>query len=582
MHNRILCKDNKCYYIAISLFHHYHLLKYNIKTFIFTPIKINAMKFKITFLLFLFTAFGFSQVSNEGKPFSWETEGLADVAAIKMPAFDLEKLNAEDKVNDAFKNKPWRYGFEFLVDHNLQNSGSWTTLANGDRIWRIRYYSQGAHTLNFLFSDFYMPKGAKVYLYNNDRTDLLGAYDENQNNEKRVLGTWLVTGEDIWIEYYEPAAVKGQGKLEIFKVVHGYRSVGNIMKSPDNDLNASGSCHYDVNCSIEDINALKDINKKAIGLIIVANNSFCTGALINNTTNDGTPYFLTANHCTEDEDISQWSFRFNWISPNPVCAQNTASTTNAPNYYQTVSGAELKAKRAESDFCLIKLTSTIPSAWDVVWAGWTRSETAPQSTFGIHHPSGDIMKVSRDYDAPSIDNSNSEFMWVVNSWDLGVTEAGSSGSPLFDNNGRIIGQLYGGLSECNGTTGNGEYDIYGRFGKSWDTGTLSSNRLKDWLDPGNTNAQTLNYKENPVAAVTAFVKEEVKIYPNPSNGVYSVTVEDDAHYTIYSILGPHIAEGKFTSGDNNLVNLQGAANGIYMLKITQSNGKTASYKLIKQ
>ncbi|MFD2600510.1 T9SS type A sorting domain-containing protein [Flavobacterium suzhouense] len=463
------------------------------------------MKRKITFMLLMLVGIASAQVTNEGKPFSWKNKGFEPVEAYRMPDFDLAKLQAQDEITDKDKGKPWRYGFEFIVDHNLQNSGNWSTLANGDRVWRIRYSSAGAQTLNFLFSDFYMPKGAKVYLYNNDRTDLLGAYDEQQNNEKRELGTWLVKGDDIWIEYYEPAAVAGQGKLEVFKVVHGYRSLSAFQKDPSDGLNTSGNCNYDVNCFMDDIDGLKDINKKSVALIIVANSAFCTGALINNTSNDGTPYFLTANHCA-DETINQWSFRFNWISPNPVCAGSAVSTDNAPNYYQTVSGAQLKAKRAQSDFCLLQITSTLPTEWDLVWAGWDRSETPAQSTFGIHHPAGDIMKACRDFDAPILNNDGGEFMWEVADWDLGVTQGGSSGSPLFNQDGRIVGQLYGGTSGCNGDTDNGGDDVYGRLGKSWDAGTTSSTRLKDWLDPTNTGAMTVNYyPEQPVYVVNARV-----------------------------------------------------------------------------
>lgn len=539
------------------------------------------MKFKITLLLLCFLHIGYGQVTNEGKPLSWDlTTKAKDLAAVNMPEFDLEKIQAEDKINDAGKNKPWRYGYQFLVDHNLENSGVWNELPNGDRIWRIRYSSPGAHTMNFLFSDYYMPKGAKVYLYANDRSDLLGAYDDAQNNEKRVLGTWLVSGDDVVIEYYEPKAVKGEGKLEIFKVVHGYRSVGNYEKSPDQDLNRSGSCHYDVNCDITEINSLKEINKKAVGLIIVSGDSFCTGALINNVTNDGTPYFLTANHCAEG-DVSEWSFRFNWISPNPVCAESRSSTTNAPNFYQTVSGAELKAKRAASDFCLLEITANMPSTWNLVYAGWSRSETPANFSFGIHHPSGDIMKVSADFDAPVIDNSGEEFMWEVSNWELGVTEGGSSGSPLFDNNGRIIGQLYGGLSECNGTSGNGEYDVYGRFGRSWTGGGTFDTRLSNWLDPNGTNAQSVNYKEVNALSLQDVAATQVNVYPNPSNGIFNITIDADCSYAVYSILGQEVASGQLLSGDAT-INIADKSNGIYVLKVVQPSGNTASYKLVKQ
>lgn len=455
----------------------------------FYSLNTHFMKLKITLLIsILFIYAGFAQVTNQGKPFSWKLRNQQTIAPIAMPSFNLKDLQREDAINDTGKDKPWRYGYEFMVDYSLANSGSWQTLPNGGRIWRIRFISAGAKTMNFLFSDFYMPQGATLYLYNNDHTDLLGAYDARQNNTERVLGTWLVKGEDIWIEYYEPAEKAGQGKLEIFKVVHGYRTQDDgYEKDPDDDLNSSGACNYDVDCFMADINGFKDINKKAVALIIVGNNSFCSGSLVNNTANDGMPYFLTANHCYSNP--AQWSFRFNWISPNPVCASTENSTTNAPNYYQTMSGATLKARRTESDFCLVEITTDIPANWDLTFGGWDRATTAPTSSFGIHHPSGDIMKACRDFDSPT----QEDYKWRVENWDLGVTEGGSSGSPLYDSNGRLRGQLHGGSSGCAGTVDNNGYDEYGRFDVSWDAGASPSARLKEWLDPANTGAMTLDY-----------------------------------------------------------------------------------------
>lgn len=458
------------------------------------------MKFKITLCFLLIGILAQAQVTNQGKPKSWKLRNLEQVAPINMPDFDLKALQEEDKANEGRKDIPWRFGHEFVVDYNLDNSGSWHTLPDGSRIWRIRFYSEGAKTMNFLFSDFYMPKGATLYLYSNDRNDLLGAYDSRQNNEERVLGTWLVEGDDIWLEYYEPADVEGQGKLEIFKLIHGYRTGESYLKSTQN-INDSGACNYDVDCVIPDIQALKEVNKRAVAMIVTGGSGFCSGALINNTNNDGTPYFLTANHCYSNP--SQWAFRFNWISPDPVCASFTNST-NSNDYLQTASGAVLRAKRAASDFCLVEITANIPSEWDLIWAGWDRSDNVPSSTFGIHHPSGDIMKTCRDYNPPTKLNSGGEFMWQINDWDLGVTEGGSSGSPLFDQNGRIIGQLYAGTAACAGVNDNGGQDIYGRFAISWDQGFSSIQRLKEWLDPGNTNVTTLDYyPQEAVYAVDA-------------------------------------------------------------------------------
>ncbi|MBY8963731.1 T9SS type A sorting domain-containing protein [Flavobacterium sp. D11R37] len=538
------------------------------------------MKYRITLLLLLIGYIATAQVTNEGKPVSWELNDMEPLAAIEMPSFDLEKLQEEDKANEGRKDIPWRFGHEFTVDYNLNNSGSWHTLADGSKIWRIRFYSEGAKSMNFLFSDFYMPKGATLYLYNNDRSDLLGAYDSSQNNTERVLGTWLVKGDDILLEYYEPAEVAGQGKLEVFKLIHGYRTSEDYTKSTQ-DLNDSGDCNYDVDCVINDIQALKEINKRSVAMIVTGGSGFCSGALINNTSNNGTPYFLTANHCYSNPSF--WAFRFNWISPNPICASFLSSTNNS-NFNQTASGATLRARRAATDFCLVEINANLPSTWDLVWAGWDRSDNVPSSTFGIHHPSGDIMKVCRDYNQPTKQNGGGEFMWQVNDWDLGVTEGGSSGSPLFDNNGRIIGQLFAGTAACNGTSDNGGSDIYGRFGISWNAGFSSTSRLREWLDPNNTNAVTLNYyiPTNSVEEVTPLA-DTFKLYPNPSQGLFniSVTGSNTINYQMYNMLGQPVASGRFSAGDNSL-DLSQAADGVYILQVTDDAGKTANIKLVKE
>lgn len=553
------------------------------------------MKLKFTLLTLFFMAISFAQVTNEGRPYSWDND-LEEVAPIQMPKFDLERIKAEDIANEG-KAMPWRFGHQFMVYNDLSNSGVWTTLDNGDRVWRIRYKSKGAKTLNFWFTDFYMPEGGKIYLYNSNKTDLLGAYDSQQNNEQNVLGTWLVTGDDIYIEYFEPADKAGEGRLEITKIVHGYRSMGaeSLNKSVDDGLNQSGNCNMDVNCSIPAINTLKDINKKAVAIMIVGGGSFCTGALINNTANNGTPYFLTANHCIEDPWTGQldnpafWSFRFNWISQNPVCA-TTANSTNMTGYYQTTSGAELKARRENSDFLLLEITANLPTTWNLTWAGWDRSTTVPSSTFGIHHPSGDIMKVCRDANSPVSDNSQGN-VWVIQDWDQGVTEGGSSGSPLFDNNGRIIGQLWGGEASCyvypNGTTGtmdNDDYDEYGRLNASWNGDNTNTTRLKNWLDPGNTNAMTVDYLTSEMLSTgDNLAMTNLQVYPNPSNGLFTIVGSNsEVTYVVYNILGQQVKSGTVNAG-SGVIDLSASSNGVYVLKVIDAaNGSQSSFKLIKE
>lgn len=538
--------------------------------------------YSTTFLLVCIFTLTEAQITNKGEPLSWSQKNLKSSTSIQMQPVDMIAIQKEDAMNDLDRSKPWRFGYEFNVDLGIDDSGTWDELPNGDRIWRINIISSGAKTLNFIFNTYKVPTGASVYLYNNDRTDLLGAYTNVFNREDEMLGTWVVEGDNIWIEYYEPKNVRGEGRLNIGKVVHGYRMATDsevISKA----LNDSGNCNLDVDCSIgSDLDSLKDRLKHSVAFIIL-NGFVCSGQLINNTNNDKAPYFLTANHCNSGSH-STWAFRFNWISPNPVCA-STQNSTNA-TINQTTSGATVLASNLNSDVKLLQLDGGLGSDWDLEWAGWDRTDNTPNKTMGIHHPSGDIMKVCRDDDSPlqgavNIGTGGSVQSWAINGsgfgngngWDLGVTEGGSSGSALFDDNGRIIGQLAGGNAACSGVNDNGGFDVYGRFAVSW-----NDNNFGQWLDPSDTGATTLNMltlsAEDEVS-----LKASLRIFPNPSTGILNVTnmTSNSLNYKIISILGKTVKEG-ILSAVNNEIDLSSINNGIYIVKLNQRTVST--YKKI--
>jgi len=474
------------------------------------PFFIHIIMKKLFLLLVFLPSLMASQVTNEGRPLSWKFSNL-EVKTLVLPEFDLKAIQKEDELNDKKGQGPWRFGYDHLVDVNIANDGTWVNLNDGSRFWIFNIKSEGALTMNFIFDEFFIPEGGKLYFYNSNRTDLLGAYTHTQNREDKLFGSWLVKGDDIYIEYFEPADKLGEGRLNISKAVHGYRSV---TKNFNKDLNDSGACNLDVDCSIgADFDPIKDEVKKSVGLIIVGANSACSGALINNTNNDGTPYFLTADHCLFGS-VGSWAFRFNWRSPNPVCATGASSPNGTFN--QTVSGATLRANNPDSDVVLVEITAPVPDSWDLVWAGWDRTSTPANYTVGIHHPSGDIMKICRDNDSPTPSVQFGAQVWFVNEWEIGVTEPGSSGSPLFNQDGRIIGQLYGGSAACSGTFNNGQPDWYGRFDVSWDNGSSSSTRLKEWLDPNNTGQTILDqypaaqaYNNDAKITITGLPSEEI-------------------------------------------------------------------------
>ncbi|WP_298309950.1 T9SS type A sorting domain-containing protein [uncultured Aquimarina sp.] len=535
-------------------------------------------------LLFCIIASG--QVTNEGKPKSWDADFLSiekqSLVAIEMPDFDLIKIQKEDVINDQDRSKVYRFGYEFDVNYDINNSGKWSQLSNGDWIWRIRFKSNKARTMNFVFEKFRLPEGASLYLYNIDKSDLLGAYTSTFNRDDEMLGTWLVEGEDIILEYFVPNSVKGKEKLQISKIVHGYRSVTDF-DVQQKALNDSGDCNQDVDCSVgADFDDMKDNLKRAVGLMVVGSSGFCTGTLINNTNNDGAPYFLTANHCYqnaigETTNTSVWAFRFNWISPNPSCSTTTNSTNGT--FDQTTSGSTVLANNTESDVLLVNIDSSLPDSWDLYWAGWDRTGIAPSFAVGIHHPSGDIMKVCRENQSPteriiSFNGNATTEMWNVADWDLGVTERGSSGSALFDPNGRIIGQLAGGAAACVFTNDNDQFDVYGRFDVSWDFGTTNATRLSNWLDPTNTGVTTLNslaeeitlsVNENELARNAVF-------YPNPSDGVFNVSNNSGSRltYNLYNLAGQQVGKGEMID-KNTIVDMSSNVSGVYFVSITDTS-----------
>jgi lysyl endopeptidase len=422
-----------------------------------------------------------AQTARLGNPKSWELKNTnnREIPVHIMPSFDLHAQLRADAINEANKIGPWRFGYEHNVNFGLNNGGLWIDLPNGDRIWRISFVSDGALSMNVLFDKFNIPEGATVYLYNKERTQFDGAYTHANNNSDEILGSSILKGANLTVEYYEPATVKGQGKLNIGTVIHGYKSLSLYAEDILKGLNDAGKCNHDVKCPLGN-GWQNQINSVAI--IIVGGSGACTGALVNNTAQDGTPYFLSADHCGTT-GLGNWVFRFNWDSPNAVCAQNAASSDPGAPFNQ-VNGASLRANRSGSDFCLMRLNAT-PTG-NIYYAGWDRSTTPATQVTGIHHPSGDVKKISRENQAVNTANWSGAQTWEVNNWDLGTTEPGSSGSPLFDQNQRIIGQLYGGGAACSGLTNNNQSDYYGRFDISWTGGGTNSTRLSNWLDPANT------------------------------------------------------------------------------------------------
>jgi len=428
------------------------------------------------------------QVSIGGTPVSFGLAAKAEMPKITMPGIDLPALLAEDEI-DLADGLPYRFGFPFDVNYTLENSGVWETLDDGSRLWRLKIECPGAYSINLLYNYYDIPDGARLFVYSGDQEMVRGAFTAGNIKDHREFATAPIKGDVTILEYHEPADVAGQGRIEISRIVHGYIDIFNFGQMKDAlDFGESGSCNNNVNCPEGD--PWQD-EKRAVAMILTSGGyRICSGSMVNNVRQDGTRYFLTANHCLGGE--SSWIFMFNYESP-------TCSNINGPTY-MTVQGSTLLANSSTSDFALLLLSEEIPASYGIYFAGWSNIDTPSQSSVGIHHPSGDIKKISFDYNpATSTDylSSSGTTHWCVGNWEDGTTEGGSSGSPLFDQNHRVVGQLHGGYASCTSITP----DWYGKFSRSWTGNGTSSTRLRNWLDPDNTGATTLDGFD-PYAVVT--------------------------------------------------------------------------------
>ncbi|NQU67816.1 MAG: trypsin-like peptidase domain-containing protein [Candidatus Marinimicrobia bacterium] len=433
---------------------------------------INKYFLSVTLLFIGMSILG-AQVSIGGLPYSLENTVRAQIQTVTLPEVDAAPLLLEDET--APKDEPYRFGYPQPVDLSLENSGTWEDLSDGGRLWRLQIESPGAKSINLIYNRFHLPDGGRFYVYSEDLTSVYGAFTSQNNKDHMEFSTSPTSGDVTILEYYHPTQDLGDTDISVSSVIHAYRDIFSLI---DRNFGDSGACNNNVNCPEGDP---WESEIRSVGMILTSGGfRICTGAMVNNVRQDLTPYFLTANHCLGGE--STWIIMFNYESP-------TCANVDGPTNF-TVQGTQLMANYSPSDFALLLLQETPPEEYNVHFAGWSAIDTAPQQPVCIHHPSGDIKKISFDYDA-GISNgwsTDDGSHWQIAQWDDGTTEPGSSGSPLFDIDHRIVGQLHGGEASCSYNFN----DYYGKVARSWATGGSAASRLKDWLDPDNTGAVVLD------------------------------------------------------------------------------------------
>lgn len=498
----------------------------------------------------------FSQVSSGGQPMSTLIGLNTDFRMKVMEPVDNEQLKAEDYQRGNNDGKPVRYGTVLNVDLNLNNSGTWTTLADGSRIWRLGIKSSMANSINLFYKDFYLPQGGLFFLYNADKSMVLGSFTNLNNAQDGYFATAPVIGDYIILEYYEPVNMKGKGRINVSEVVHAYKDIFGILSLDELP------CNININCPIGAPWVEQKRSVTRITFTQGGNGYLCTGSLVNNTLQDRKLYYLTAEHCAPDNHSSM-VFYFNYESP-------TCSGTGGP-LNQTVSGATLKSANYDTDFRLVELNGTLPASYNAFFNGWDKSNAQSTEQTAIHHPDGANKKISIDTNDAITSNGFGGRLpggfWLV-VWDYGMTEGGSSGCPLYDQNKRVIGQNLGGTqSQCQNPQAVLKY--FGKFSSSWNHGGSASNQLKDWLDPNNSGVNTIDgidavQGSAPIANFTS----SIQALPIGGGSVNFIDLTTNFPTTwSWSFPGGNPS----SSNVQNPTNIQYTATGAYTVTLTVTN-----------
>ena len=397
-----------------------------------------------------------------------------------LPEIDWAQVTREDAERRELGKGPKRIGVLLdltdpaVVHGDSISIGEWLPVDGGGSLWSFAMLSPDALGMRVHFSEIALPLGARVVVYNGD--DPNEAYGPYFGPVPGTTDLWSPTvfGETVVVECYVPqSADRNAVRLTINQATHQYIPFGQLSMAK-----GAGTCELDVTCYSAWATTAKGV--AGIGSVGQSGVLWCTGSLLADTDNSTTiPYFLTANHCVGSQSSAN-NIEVYWLYQTSTCNGNPLSPTSVP---RTTGGAQLLASanvNSGTDFALLRLNNSASSS--ASYLGWASAEAGiGTDTVCVHHPSGDFKRISFSdiTNVPeSLLSSRPRDRFHQNTWrpSLGVTEPGSSGSPLFiESTQQVIGQLWGGPSYC-GVAASGRLDYYGRFDKSFPL-------IEQYLDP---------------------------------------------------------------------------------------------------
>ncbi|MEM7103752.1 MAG: T9SS type A sorting domain-containing protein [Bacteroidota bacterium] len=478
---------------------------------------------KLLLVLSLFLlVFSMNAQVNQGIILPSDAYGLSpEIEEARLQGLDMTTILQEDARRANLGELPL-FGRIHETDYSPQTHGTWSNLSNGEKIWRLKVSSAEAEGIVLYFENFKLSKGTALFIHNEDKSQIIGPLTELSFQESGDYASGLVFGESAFLELVLPPGIQGNSDFNISGVGHAYRQVNFDDAKGFGDAD---NCQVNANCSE---GTAWDDQTKAVARILLTipqGMAWCSGTMMNRQTEDCAPYFLTAWHCGEGAstaNYNQWIFYFNYEAPG--CTNPNSEGTLGNQFL--VGCTELAHSNdgggnSGSDFLLVEMNQNIPASYGIYFAGWASNNSSSSSGVSIHHPQGDIKKIStygsflQSTSWGGIANgSHWAVQWQSTTNGHGVTEGGSSGSPIFNSNKHVIGTLTGGGSFCNSPNA---LDAYGKMSYHWiSNGSTANRRLRNWLDPNLTGTSSIDGVFYPCISAAIDAGVTSIIHPNGS------------------------------------------------------------------
>lgn len=541
------------------------------------------MKKKIYFLLFLFFITNSYSQQYDKKIISKTVEDFVSDFQIQYLDYEYIKVFIEKiETNKNFEN--WA-GVIIPVNYSIENSGNWSVLKD-KRIWKLAIYAPKSNSISLYYNNFYLPKGSKLRIYGQNKGNFLEYEYSDKIKKNSYFATDFVQGEYIFLEYSEPINFSDTAKIEINEL--NYIPQSNSKLAKNTGFGTSDECQINVNCS--QATDWQDVKNSTVRWLSRNKDGswWCSGTVVQTADFSFKPYILSAEHNILDNNyfpaatsyFSQFIFYFGYESQTCETPNNEADIN-----YKTLTGCKLIARSGASgslkgsDFILLELFDTIPILYSAYYAGWSRENIEINYGFCLHHPNGDIKKISKSFGTVSTAKFGKEDAFWATNWQLfgdkiGTTEIGSSGSALFNGNKQIVGTLTSGESSCSEPL---NLDYFGKFSYHWDKNSSKpENQLKAWLDPLSSGVYSISGSYKNANQILDLEFERVKIYPNPCSDFLYLEFSDfsvqNLHIRILNSAGNGLKSYSFnTVFDKLTLNLENFSTGIYFLEFKNND-----------